>query len=228
MKDYKMKLSAKALHMPKMKLSALGARSKKVITVVCAICLFIGGGIAGSQIYVNALDNAVATLPVAKGGTGQTSLASVLGVGSALTAGSMTTLKTARTINNVSFNGSANITLPIYGAYGSYSTDRVYFKASTPIPSGTKLIFSGTYQCAESASAAVTVNKSGGTTWSGTTLKTGMAFKSGDTVNFNVALTTTSNLSVGNTLFTLYGEVTASTNIYGGATVYAPARTMSL
>jgi hypothetical protein len=206
------------------KLAILKMSKKKIIAAICAICLFAGGAIIGAQITASAANNAVAVLPAAKGGTGQNNLAAVLGVGSALTANNADVFKTARTINNVSFNGSANITLPIYGAYGAYSTDRTYFKASTAIPSGTRLIFNGVYQCNLAGASAVQVNRTGGTTWSGTTLNASMAYKGAEVLNYNIDLTVTSNLAAGSILFTLYGTSVGVPPL-SNATVYAIAAT---
>jgi hypothetical protein len=52
-----------------MKLTMLKMSKKKIIGAVCAIALFAGGGVVGAQIYANAANNAIAVLPIAKGGT---------------------------------------------------------------------------------------------------------------------------------------------------------------
>jgi hypothetical protein len=55
-----------------MKLTILKMNKKKIIGAVCAIALFAGGGVVGAQIYANAFSNAIATLPLSKGGTSAT------------------------------------------------------------------------------------------------------------------------------------------------------------
>jgi hypothetical protein len=51
------------------KLAILKMSKKKIIGAVCAIALFAGGAVVGAQIYANAENNAIAVLPIAKGGT---------------------------------------------------------------------------------------------------------------------------------------------------------------
>jgi hypothetical protein len=96
------------------KLAILKMSKKKIIGAVCVIAAFAGGAVVGAQIYANASNNAVAVLPVAKGGTGQNDLAAVLGVGSA------NKLATARTINGTNFDGTQNINIdePVTGNIG--------------------------------------------------------------------------------------------------------------
>jgi hypothetical protein len=52
-----------------MKLAILRVNKKKLIASVCVIAAFAGGAVVGAQIYANASNNAVAVLPIAKGGT---------------------------------------------------------------------------------------------------------------------------------------------------------------
>jgi hypothetical protein len=52
------------------KLAILKMSKKKIISVICIIATFTGGCVVGAQIYANASNNAVAVLPIAKGGTG--------------------------------------------------------------------------------------------------------------------------------------------------------------
>jgi hypothetical protein len=94
------------------KLAILKMSKKKIIGAVCVIAAFAGGAVVGAQINANAENNAIAVLPVAKGGTGQNNLAAVLGVGSA------NKLSTARTFaltgllsGSVSSDLSGNVTI---------------------------------------------------------------------------------------------------------------------
>jgi hypothetical protein len=52
-----------------MKLTILKMDKKKIIGAVCAIALFAGGAVVGAQINASASSNAIATLPLSKGGT---------------------------------------------------------------------------------------------------------------------------------------------------------------
>jgi hypothetical protein len=207
-----------------MKLKMLKIDKKKIVGAVCAVALFAGGCVVGAQIYANAENNAVAVLQVAKGGTGQTSLANVLGVGSALTADNATVLKTARAINGISFNGSANITLPLYGVECKYSSDRQYCRSTTAIPSGVRLVFSGTYQAGLPTSSSVTINYTGGTTFSGVTKNAGMAYKDFNLINFNVDVTTTAAIAKDAILFTMRGDEIGVKSL-GDAPIYAAGAT---
>jgi hypothetical protein len=207
-----------------MKLQALKINKKKIVGAVCAVALFAGGCVVGAQIYATAANNAVAILPVAKGGTGKATLATVLGVGSALTADNATVLKTARAINGISFNGSANITLPLYGVECKYSTDRQYCRSTTAIPSGVRLVFNGIYQAGVADSSAVEINRTGGTSFSGVTKNAGMAYKDFNLINFNVDVSTTAAIAKDAILFTLYGTSQNVTS-YGSVPVYAAGAT---
>ncbi|MDR2799161.1 MAG: hypothetical protein LBB07_00865 [Bifidobacteriaceae bacterium] len=82
---------------------------KRIGIVLSAIIFCIMGFISGVnfQMVVNSATS-TSILPVAKGGTGQTNLANVMGIGSA------NKLATARTINGVSFDGTQNISIPGY------------------------------------------------------------------------------------------------------------------
>jgi hypothetical protein len=207
-----------------MKLKMLKIDKKKIVGAVCAVALFAGGAIIGAQINANAENNAVAVLQVAKGGTGQTSLANVLGVGSALTADNATVLKTARTINGISFNGSANITLPLYGVYCSYATDRLYCKSTSAIPSGVTLVFNGSYSTAGIGEGYIEINKTGGTAIAtGVTKVAGMAYKDVNALDYNMEVKTTAAVPINSILFTLYSTV--SVQPYQNATVYAAGAT---
>jgi hypothetical protein len=98
-----------------------GNRVKIAIAIFTAVS-FVSGSLIGAQIYANAGNNAVAVLPVTKGGTGQNNLAAVLGVGSA------NKLATARTISltgnvtgSASFDGSANISIATTDRWNTYT-----------------------------------------------------------------------------------------------------------
>jgi hypothetical protein len=194
----------------KMKLSILRLGKKRTVGILCAISLFACGIAIGSQVQANAGSGATAVLPVAKGGIGTNKLAGVLGVGSALTADNATILKTARTINDISFNGSADIKLPRYGVYCSYvETEaagyRTYCKSTSAIPKGVRIVFDGSYSCRTAGMSTVEINKSGGTAFSGVTLNAGMAFKDTNILNYHIDVTTSAALAINSTMFTLYG-----------------------
>jgi hypothetical protein len=82
----------------------------------------VATNIRGSQILdgsVSLTADVTGTLPIGNGGTGNTSNAAASCTGNAATA---TTLQTARTINGVSFNGSANIIVGEKGVGSTTST----------------------------------------------------------------------------------------------------------
>jgi hypothetical protein len=80
------------------KLAILKMSKKKIIGAVCAIALFAGGAVVGAQIYANASSNAVAVLPIAKGGTGASSLSTA--ISSSSTDSQVPTAKSVYTILN--------------------------------------------------------------------------------------------------------------------------------
>jgi hypothetical protein len=87
-----------------MKLAILKINKKKIVGAVCAIALFAGGCVIGAQINASASNNAIAVLPVVKGGTGTNAFTS----GEALVGNGSSGIET-RTIADAPASGSNSL-----------------------------------------------------------------------------------------------------------------------
>jgi hypothetical protein len=141
-----------------MKLTMLKMSKKKIIGAVCAIALFAGGAVVGAQINASAANNAIAVLPIAKGGTGQNNLASVLGVGSANKLSSSKTFSltgasrgnvTSDLSGDLSINTTSKTAIVDIQVTGNNGNSGVYFYVNNTsgfeIPANSKLYVYGNY-----------------------------------------------------------------------------------
>jgi hypothetical protein len=103
----------------------------------------------------NFTGNTITAASFSGAGTGLTGTASSLSIGG--NAGTATTLQNARTIQGVSFNGSANITVATAGTGIGVSGTTITNNGVTSIVAGTNITISG-------GTGAVTINASGGST----------------------------------------------------------------
>jgi hypothetical protein len=172
---------------------------------------FSGGGSALSGL--NASNVSTGTLAVDRGGTGQTSLASV-------TVGAADVLTTARTINGQSFNGSTNITI---SANTPYSLTAGTDLSGSSFNGGSAITFN--VESASTNTANKIVKRDGnGNFAAGTITATGFSGGGSALSGLNASNVSTGLLStaLGGT-----GETSLSNVTVGAATQLATARTIN-